>query len=355
MKKFLPLLLIVALGLVFFNRKPAQKMNELQVIGSHNSYKQFIDTHLLSMMVSENPDAQALEYDNTSLSDQLSLGLRNLEIDVYADAKGGKYSNPGGLEWVGKDPKRPYDPDKLMLEPGLKVLHMQDLDFRSSCLTLKNCLTELKTWSAAHPGHEPVYITMNAKDDTVAKPGFSPPEKFTATVLKELDKTIRTHLGEDKLITPDLVRGKYETLEEAVLAKNWPSVKDVAGKFVFILDEKNEKRDAYIDGNPSLKGRVLFVNAPPGTPAAAVLIMNDPLKEKLQIQSLVKKGYIVRTRADAETKEARANDKTRFNAACESGAQIITTDYYQKSTLFNSPYSISFEDGKYVRKNPLLR
>ncbi|MES2890865.1 MAG: phosphatidylinositol-specific phospholipase C1-like protein [Bacteroidota bacterium] len=355
MKKILPAVAVVALGLVCCNQQPVQKMNEVQVIGSHNSYKQFIDTHLLSMMVSENPDAKSLEYDNTSLSDQLSLGLRNLEIDVYADVKGGKFSKPGGLEWAGKDPQRPYDPNNLMVEPGLKVLHMQDLDFRSSCLTLKNCLAELKSWSAAHPAHEPVYITMNAKDDTVAKPGFSPPEKFTAEVLKELDKAIRAEMGNEKLVTPDLVRGKYNTLEEAVLAKNWPSLKDAAGKFVFILDEKNEKRDAYIDGNPSLTGRVLFVNAPAGTPSAAIMIMNDPLKEKDQIQSLVRKGYIVRTRADAETKEARANDKTRFNAACESGAQIITTDYYQKSTLFNSPYTISFEDGKYIRKNPLMK
>ena len=152
-----------------------------------------------------------------------------------------------------------------------------------------------------------------------------------------------------------MVRGKYQTLEQAVLANNWPTMKDAAGKFVFILDEKGDKRSAYIDNNPSLEGRVLFVNAPAGTPAAAILIMNDPVKEQQQIKEMVKKGYIVRTRADAETREARANDKTRFRAACESGAQIISTDYYQKSNLFNSPYSISFEDGKYVRKNPVTR
>lgn len=346
---------LLALALSSCKNNDVEKMNDLQVIGSHNSYKQFIDTTLLAMMVKEDSNAKSLEYDNINLSEQLSLGLRNLEIDVYADAQGGRYSNPGGIRWVGHDPKRPYDPDRVMTKPGLKVLHMQDLDFRSSCLTLTNCLEELKAWSNAHPGHEPVYITMNAKDDTVAKPEFLAPEKFTAPVFKELDQTIRKVMGSDKLVTPDLVRGKYQTLEQAVLANNWPSMKDAAGKFVFILDEKGEKRSAYIDNNPSLAGRVLFVNAPAGTPAAAILIMNDPVKEQEQIKELVKKGYIVRTRADAETREARVNDKTRFRAACESGAQIISTDYYQKSSLFNSPYSISFEDGKFVRKNPLTR
>ncbi len=38
----------------------------------------------------------------------------------------------------------------------------------------------------------------------------------------------------------------------------------------------------------------------------------------------------------------------------KSGAQIITTDYYRKSTHFNSDYIISFDGGKYFRENPLF-
>jgi hypothetical protein len=355
MKKFLPLLVLLAFGLVFFYRKPDKRINDTQVIGSHNSYKQYIDTALLSLMLKENEKAKSLEYDNISLSDQLSLGLRSLEIDVYADAKGGKFAHPGGLDWVPNNPDRPYDPSGLMKEPGFKVLHMQDVDFRSNCLTLKNCLNELKTWSIAHPGHQPVFITMNAKDDTVFREGFSAPEKFTGAVFLELDKAIRENLGADKLITPDQVRGDYESLEKAVLANNWPGTEEAEGKFLFILDEVGEKRAEYIADNASLKGRMLFVNAPPGTPEAAILIINDPVKELEKIQALVKQGYIVRTRADAETKEARTNDKSRFAAACKSGAQIISTDYYQKSSLFNSPYRISFDHEKYVRNNPILK
>ena len=83
-------------------------------------------------------------------------------------------------------------------------------------------------------------------------------------------------------------------------------------------------------------------------------IMNGAVKEQTQITDLVKKGYIIRTRADSDTQEARANDKSSFNAAMQSGAQIITTDYYQKSTHFKSDYVISFPDGGYFRANPMF-
>lgn len=94
----------------------------------------------------------------------------------------------------------------------------------------------------------------------------------------------------------------------------------------------------------------MFANALPGTPEAAFLIRNNA--KAPEVQDLVRKGYIIRTRADSDTREARRNDRTTFEAAYKSGAQIITTDYYQQSTLFESDYSVSFEDGTYFRKNP---
>lgn len=95
----------------------------------------------------------------------------------------------------------------------------------------------------------------------------------------------------------------------------------------------------------------MFANAQPGTPEAAILIRNNPKQDS--IATLVIKGYIVRTRADADTREARLIDYTSFEAACRSGAQIITTDYYRKSTHFPSEYVISFKNGTYFRINPL--
>ena len=253
------------------------------------------------------------------------------------------------------DQVAPYDPDGLMKAPGFKVFHIQDIDFRSNCITFVQCLRELKRWSAAHPDHEPIFITMNAKDEPIKKNDFTVPEKFEADVFDRLDKEILDNLGRENLLVPDDVRGGHASLEEAVLHGGWPHLKEANGKFMFILDETGEKRATYIQGHPSLKGRVLFANAEPGTPEAAFLIMNDPVKQEARIRELVKKGYIVRTRADADTEEARRNDRSHFEAACRSGAQVITTDYYAKSTHFISDYSVSFDDGKYFRVNPLYK
>ena len=96
----------------------------------------------------------------------------------------------------------------------------------------------------------------------------------------------------------------------------------------------------------------MFANAEPGTPEAAWLIMNEAVEDEKKIQQRVKEGYLVRTRADANTREARNNDTRTFQAAKQSGAQIITTDYYQKSTHFPSDYVVHFDDGSYVRRNP---
>jgi len=326
-------------------------INKVQVIGSHNSYKKAIDTALFSMFKAKNPKAaMGLEYSHVSLGEQLNLGLRNLEIDVYADEKGGKYAHPKGLEWEAASHPPVYDPGGEMNKPGFKVFHVQDLDFRSNCPTFAGCLQQLKAWSDAHPDHYPIYITMNAKDAEIKAPGFSVPEKFTAEVFDRLDKEILEYLGRSYLIEPDDIRGTSPTLEAAVLAGRWPTMKEARGKFVFILDEGGEHRASYIQGHPSLKGRVLFTDSPAGTPEAAFMIMNNPKDE--QIRVMVKKGYMVRTRADSDTREARANDRTGFLAACASGAQIITTDYYYKSSFFPSDYSVVFEDGKYVRKQP---
>ena len=354
-------ILTFALTALFSLFNPALEVdlpiNQYQCIGSHNSYKEYIDPRLLSIIDKTDTSrrtSKGLEYHHIGLSEQLNLGLRALEIDIYADEKGGKYAHPKGLDMAGKQANRPYDAEGLMNEPGFKVFHVQEIDFRSNCLTFKKCLQELKTWSDNHPNHEPIYITMNAKDDTLKIPNFTKPEKFTAAVYDQLDNAILTNLGKQKLMLPDDIRGNFPSLEEAILKKGWPKMSKSKAKFLFVLDEGKSKTMDYVKNHNSLKGRVLFTNSPVGTPEAAFLIMNDAIKDLEKIKEYVKKGYIVRTRADADTREARTNDYRSFEAAKVSGAQIISTDYYLKSTLFPSNYSVSFEGKSYFRKNILF-
>ena len=76
-------------------------LNDLQVIGSHNSYKIAIEKPLWNYLYSiDSSKAKALQYDHITLEEQLNLGLRNLELDVFHDPLGGHFLNPKGLELV---------------------------------------------------------------------------------------------------------------------------------------------------------------------------------------------------------------------------------------------------------------
>ncbi|WP_326981628.1 phosphatidylinositol-specific phospholipase C1-like protein [Chryseobacterium sp. MYb264] len=327
------------------------KINEIQVIGSHNSYKKAILPEVYSYL--EKKDTLHLlpriQYEHIPIPQQLDLGLRNLEIDVYADSKGGKYAHPKILDLVKTT--EPFDPTGKMKKPGYKMIHITDIDYQTWYYTLEDCLKDLKKWSDAHPDHDPVFITLEPKDGKANQYGTEP-EHYTSKLFDDLDNELKKFLGKDKIITPDDIRGSYKTLNEAVLNKNWPKVKDSKGKFLFVLDNNSENRDLYAKGHPSLKGRMIFTNSTPGTPESAVLFMNEP-KDNSKIKELVKQGYIIRTRADADTMEARNEDYSRFEKAKESGAQIITTDYYYPSKLFKSNYKVSFDNNTYERKNPV--
>ncbi|MDQ3394709.1 MAG: phosphatidylinositol-specific phospholipase C1-like protein [Bacteroidota bacterium] len=245
-----------------------------------------------------------------------------------------------------------YDKDGQMKNPGFKVLHVQDIYFNSHCKTFEQALGEIKQWSDQHPNHYPIYITVNAKEEPPKFNGGTTPEEFIENKFDLLDKEILKFLGESKLLTPDYIRGSCNTLNEAVSKKNWPRLQEAKGKFLFILDENDQKRSLYKSGHPSLKGRAIFMNAEAGEPEAAILIMNEPINQKNKINEMVLKGYIVRTRADANTIEARKNDRCRFEASKASGEQIITTDYYLPSSHFKSPYKVSFEENTYIRAYP---
>jgi hypothetical protein len=72
-----------------------------------------------------------------------------------------------------------------------------------------------------------------------------------------------------------------------------------------------------------------------------------------EISSLVRKGYLVRTRTDSDTKQARTNDTTRREAALASGAQLLSTDYPASEPASWTGYSVSLPDNLVARCNPV--
>src|SRR5215472_8690032 len=63
----------------------ALKMNQIQVIGSHNSYKAAITPQEMARLRARNPKAaDTLDYSHEPLTQQLDAGARQLELDfVY--------------------------------------------------------------------------------------------------------------------------------------------------------------------------------------------------------------------------------------------------------------------------------
>jgi hypothetical protein len=306
------------------------RLNQIQVIGTHNSYHVGIAPSEAKLWQADPQYAKAyagLDYQHQTLTQQFDSGVRQIELDIYADTNGGRFADPAGPKRVaamGLPADPPFDPNGIMQKPGFKVMHVQDLDYRSSCQPFIACLQQVRSWSKAHPGHIPLFILVETKQGAVGKLKLTETEPFTPAVFDALDAEIRTVFPAGEIVTPDDVRGHYTTLNEAVLAGNWPTLASARGKVVFMLDQR-PVTSVYLEGHPSLRGRVLFTNSTPGDPDAAFLERNDgPAAE---ITALVKQGYLIRARTDSDTKQARINDTSTRDAMMTSGAQILSTDY----------------------------
>jgi hypothetical protein len=310
------------------------RMNEIQVLGSHNSYHVGMSKEVFDLVHAFSaPSADALDYHHPSLETQLTReGARQLEIDVYADPKGGLFSDRHIYKALGK----PIASGVEALDaPGFKVMHEAEIDFESSCVTFVLCLQQVKHWSDAHPRHLPIEIQVEAKSDPSpdpAKLGFVTPVRIGAPELDALDVEIHSVFDDKALVRPS-----------DITADGWPTLKQSRGKVWFALDNE--------DLAPVYRGTTIFTSKPDAvTPGFAKL--NDPVKDAAKIRELVKKGFIVRTRADADTVQARTNDTSMRDAALASGAQLVSTDYLTADTRF-STYRVRLPGGAVARCDPI--
>ena len=320
-----------------FEGEPGRRINAVQVIGTHNSY------HIAPVKsVSED-----LNYTHRPLFEQLDeLGIRQIELDVFADKKGGLYANP----LAGRMPDVPsHDPDGLLKKPGMKVLHIQDIDFRTTALTLKLALAEVARWSRAHPRHFPVMILLELKDESPS-PFTVKPEVFGAEQLREVEAEILSIFQKDEILTPKDVKGEFASLREAIQTRGWPTIEAAAGKVMFAMDNESRLPALYLD---VIAEPLLFVSVREEHPAAGFFKINDPVASFDRIQRLVKAGFLVRTRADIPTGHARKNDTSRRDRALASGAQFISTDYPEPD-LRLSGYCVDFGKGAVTRPNPVI-
>jgi hypothetical protein len=69
-------------------------------------------------------------------------------------------------------------------------------------------------------------------------------------------------------------------------------------------------------------------------------VLSADVPEPERFRRRLRQHYLIKTRADADGKEARANDRTRADAALASGAQVVVTDYPVPDPLVG-PYVVT--------------
>lgn len=298
----------------------APRLNAMRLLGSHNSYRPDLDPAALAQQRQVMGErSTGVEYGHPPIAAQLDLGLREVEFDPYADSAGGLYAAP-----YAQDPARLA----VMNRPGAKVLHAPVVDARTHCLTLADCFGQVAAWSRAHPDHDLIVIFVNAKEEPFNSPAIPNPPLYAEADLAGIDADAVKAFGRARIVAPDDLRGDAATLRQAATGGRWPTLEASRGKVLLVLDSNPRIAELYRQDHPSLKGRIMFGLYDAAAPEAAVFNIQDPKAEGARIKDLVAQGFLVRTRSDADTREAREHDLTRLQAALRSGAQIISTDYY---------------------------
>lgn len=328
------------------NADSCLRLNHIQLLGSHNSYHVKPSARLVNLLDEyEEGWAENIDYSHRPLPEQLEeLGIRQFELDIFADPEGGHYAHPSGAV-LSEDSFYLGHPE--LMKPGLKVIHGTDIDYRTTCLTFISCLTGIRDWSLQNRTHLPIMILVELKGGAEREDrgpvSFTAPVNFDRELILDIDREIRMVFEEDHLLTPADVQGDYISLEEAILTEGWPTLSEGRGRILFALDNTNELRERYQEAIKIEDGRILFTSSDPGEADAGFIKMNDSIGGYDLIRERSRAGYLIRTRADIPVREAKSGDTTRREAALNSGAHYISTDYPETSP-FGSGYLVRLPD-----------
>jgi hypothetical protein len=336
---FISFFLFVSLHAQDLDYPDSLPINKIQNLGSHNSYRKSPYKRIVKWMKILNPfylKGQApvnhWEYAHLPLDSQFQhYGIRSIELDIYNDPNGGKFYKRQANALCLASTKS-HEPS--LLWPGMKILHIADVDYNTHYFTLNQALHAIKRWSLAHPTHYPIMVMLETKNDGVGDhiklAGFKKAIKFDFKAFMDIKDEIEVvFTDKSHILRPDDVRGSFNTIREAVTQSGFPKLGDCRGKIIFILMGGQSAADMLAEKFPSSVTLPFFTFTACDRNEAAFVKLDDPKQNFEEIKAAVKQGFIVRVRADADTKEAQFNDYSSFEKAKESGAQMISTDFYK--------------------------
>ncbi len=347
MGKDLFVFLILASSKLVMAQSPP--INQIRVLASHNSYKclpesgviRFLNRVQFALPGGLNPNE--MDYGHVSLEEQLdTFHIRGLELDVYADPKGGAFYKRR-LPFFIWGPQQKSLEDGLLV-PGIKILHIKDVDYQSNVQTWKEAMFRLKNWSDAHPDHSVVFVNIEVKSESpggssalMRMLGFKRAPEFDDLALKELSDVALENLGH-RLFTPADLRGEYPILKARISQVGWPTVEETKSKFIFILEGLSTELQQQVLSKEYCSP--FFYYGSEEHPEVVFVLKNNSRSQEEEIKRCVTSGLMVRTRADEGTYESRKEDYSGWEAAIRSHAQIISTDYYRSDRRW-SGYKVS--------------
>jgi hypothetical protein len=170
------------------------------------------------------PHNTYLVADYPSLGYVLDRGNRVVEIDIYPPDDAGAFP-------VKHDPG----------QDGLEVNNCNNGEGGF----LKDCLADVRSWIASHPGQMPVTIQLDLKGEAGVL-GWSDED------LVALNKLLKSQLG-SIAVMPEQVRSftGSSTLREGVYRKGWPTLGSMRGKAVIMITggpvgDKNDTQEDYV-------------------------------------------------------------------------------------------------------------
>jgi hypothetical protein len=328
------------------------RLNDIRVLASHNSYKKKPDPKVLRFLsrfkkrLGEDLDPIQLDYGHERLTVQLdSFNVRGFEFDLAYDPNGGAYAKRRinyfipGLKQKSKDAR--------LYLPGIKLLHIADIDYETNYLTFKEALDELRNWSINNPNHIPLFVNLEIKRSSpgdyskfLNRIGFKKAPITDTSIFEEIENEILTVFSDDSIIfKPQDLKGNYASIQERLAYEGWPRLNVCLGKIIFIID--GDIDGYYANAINRNEDCLMFIYSEPNDASCAFVIRNESVGNEEEINNLSNK-YFVRTRTDAGTIEARKKDYAKFKAAIESQAQIVSTDYYRPDKTI-STFTVSLE------------
>jgi len=205
------------------------KLNDIQMIASHNSYKKIgpaIGRFFVGLGDSFD-EARALNYGYKNITDQLTLGIRSFEFDI-------RYRND-----------------------IFEITHVPLVDASSQTVNFELLLEEINLFSVNQEYHMPIIILIEIKEDWMMLDPYL--QDINTLELEKLDTLISEKL-DDQLFKPSDLVNETESLKEKIMNNGWPSVSELLNKVMIVL-HPGSFENTYYEMDGSLQSQSMFIGS----------------------------------------------------------------------------------------------